>query len=333
MSTAAATETPEPVLVYGHLNPDIDAVLSTLIGAMYLEKRGILAKPILLSPMDPITKRVIEGDLGLTAPPVVTDWAGVLSGHRVFAVDHHTHANGVGSAIGATLNVIGLVDHHQGKVSMACPREGLFYAYAPDYPSASYMLVRMMQDAGDAISQEVMHWAVVASLVDTCCLRMPDPHNQGPIVRKWVAQLGFDFAGLEAKYLFDLDPTLPPEQLIMCGPKTYEKNGFNITTSYIEIFKMTPERREALCGAIKYLFEKYRPAEPTRTIGLVFVKDFEQLTTKYFCAGSREFRDILYAHKPALVDDISGEEYYKELDGIHGRNSFVSLFYDLVDGK
>ena len=321
-----------PVFVYGHLNPDIDAVVSTLIGAMYLEGMGIPARPVLLSPMDRITRRVIEDDLGLTAPPVVTDWAGVIGGHRAFLVDHHTHANGVGSEVGATLDVIGCIDHHQGNFSVDCPREGPLYFYVPEYPSASYILVLLMQKAGIAVPPDVRRWALAASLVDTCCLRMPDPHSQGPTVREWVAQLGLDFAELEGKYLFDIDPTLPLDDLLKSGPKTFEKNGFTIETSYIEIFKMTPERRETLCKAIKYLFEKFRHEEPTRSIRMVFVKDFEKLTTKYFCAGSKEFSGILFASKPRYVDEISGETCYK-LDEIHGRNSFVSLFYDLVEGK
>lgn len=322
-----------PVFVYGHLNPDIDAVVSTLIGAMYLECMGIPAKPVLLSPMDRITRDVIENDLGITEPPpVVTDWAGVIGGHRVFLVDHHTHANGVGSEIGATLDVIGCIDHHMGNFSVNCPREGPLCFYVPEYPSASYMLVLLMQKAGFPVSREVLRWALAASLVDTCCLRMPDPHNQRPTVMGWVAQLGLNFSDLEEKYLFDIDPSLPLDDTLSNGPKTFEKNGFRIETTYIEIYKATPERREALCKAVKYLFEKYRSDEATRNIRMLFVKDFEKNTTKYFCAGSKEFSSILFASKAPYVDEVSGEVCYK-VDGIHGRNSFVSLFYSLVEGK
>lgn len=326
------SETSSPVFVYGHLNPDVDAVVSTLIGAMYLEHKGIPAKPVLLSPMDPITRDVIENDFGLTAPPVVTDWAGVIGGHRAFLVDHHTHTNGVGNKIGATLDVIGCIDHHIGNFSVDCPREGPFYFYVPDYPSASYMLVLLMQKAGCVVSPDILRYAMVASLVDTCCLRMADPHNQYPTVRKWVAQLGLNFADLEEKYLYDIDPSLPLDDILNCGPKTFEKNGFKIVTSYIEIFKMTKERKDTLCKAIKYLFEKFSVDENTRNIKMVFVKEFEKSTTKYFCAGSKEFSDILFENKQPYVDEITGETCYK-VDGIHGRNSFVALFYELVEGK
>ena len=105
------------MLVFGHMNPDTDTIVSAIAYADLASKLGKEAKAVAQGPVTPESAFVLE-KFGLTAPEVVTS----VAGQQVAVVDT-TELAQLPSDI-AEAEVMAVVDHHKlGDLSTAQPLE------------------------------------------------------------------------------------------------------------------------------------------------------------------------------------------------------------------
>lgn len=93
--------------VFGHLNPDTDAISAALVYARLLTRQGIEAQAYRLGELNFETAFVIR-ELGLDAPPLLPQLA---PGAAVALVDHNESAQSVSNL--SELDVTRVVDHHK----------------------------------------------------------------------------------------------------------------------------------------------------------------------------------------------------------------------------
>ena len=105
------------MLVFGHMNPDTDTIVSAIAYADLASKMGKEAKAVAQGPVTPESAFVLE-KFGLAAPEVVTS----VAGQQVAVVDT-TELAQLPSDI-AEAEVMAVVDHHKlGDLSTAQPLE------------------------------------------------------------------------------------------------------------------------------------------------------------------------------------------------------------------
>lgn len=104
-------------LVFGHMNPDTDSIMSAIAAADLLSKRGIEATASAQGAPTPDAQFVLD-KFGLTAPQLVDD----VTGKDVYLVDFSDLAQAPKGL--AEANVLGIFDHHKlGDVTTSSPLE------------------------------------------------------------------------------------------------------------------------------------------------------------------------------------------------------------------
>ncbi|MFB9995111.1 manganese-dependent inorganic pyrophosphatase [Deinococcus oregonensis] len=93
--------------VFGHLNPDTDAISAALVYARLLTRQGVEAKAYRLGELNFETAYVLR-ELGIDAPPLLHELA---PGAAVALVDHNESAQSVSNL--SELDVTRVVDHHK----------------------------------------------------------------------------------------------------------------------------------------------------------------------------------------------------------------------------
>lgn len=105
------------MLVFGHMNPDTDTIVSAIAYADLASKRGFEAKAVAQGEVNPESAFVLD-KFGLTAPEVVTS----VAGQKVAIVDT-TELTQLPADI-AEAEVLAVTDHHKlGDLSTANPLE------------------------------------------------------------------------------------------------------------------------------------------------------------------------------------------------------------------
>jgi manganese-dependent inorganic pyrophosphatase len=93
--------------VFGHLNPDTDAISAALVYARLLTRQGVEAQAYRLGDLNFETAFVLR-ELGIDAPPLLPQLA---PGSKVALVDHNESAQSVPNL--SELDVTRVVDHHK----------------------------------------------------------------------------------------------------------------------------------------------------------------------------------------------------------------------------
>ncbi|ANE44583.1 manganese-dependent inorganic pyrophosphatase [Deinococcus puniceus] len=93
--------------VFGHLNPDTDAISAALVYARLLTRQGVEAQAYRLGDLNFETAFVLR-ELGIDAPPLLPQLA---PGSAVALVDHNESAQSVSNL--SELDVTRVVDHHK----------------------------------------------------------------------------------------------------------------------------------------------------------------------------------------------------------------------------
>lgn len=95
------------IAVFGHLNPDTDAITAALVYANLLSRQGTPAVAYRLGELNFETAFVLRG-AGVTVPELLST---LPDGHEVALVDHNESAQSLGNL--KKLNITRVVDHHR----------------------------------------------------------------------------------------------------------------------------------------------------------------------------------------------------------------------------
>ena len=161
---AACSRIADMMYVFGHLNPDTDAIASALVYAKLLQHQGHEAEGFRLGELNFETAYVLR-ELGLEAPPVLPE---LTAGAEVALVDHNESGQSASNI--HDLNVRRVVDHHKlGDLTTANPP---FLRFEP-VGCTSTILLKLYRESNVQVEPQEAKLLLSAILSDTLHFRSP----------------------------------------------------------------------------------------------------------------------------------------------------------------
>ncbi len=152
------------IAVFGHLNPDTDAVTAALVYAQLLTRQGLPAQAYRLGELNFETAFVLR-EAGVDAPPLLTQ---LPAGSEVALVDHNESAQSLPGL--KTLNVTHVIDHHKlGDLETVQPAVLRFEPLG----CTATILLRLHREAGLSLDTAAARLLLSAVLSDTLHFRSP----------------------------------------------------------------------------------------------------------------------------------------------------------------
>ncbi|MFW8628234.1 manganese-dependent inorganic pyrophosphatase [Deinococcus sp. ME38] len=150
--------------VFGHLNPDTDAITAALVYARLLTRQGVDAQAFRLGELNFETAFVLR-EAGVDAPPLLPE---LPAGASVALVDHNESAQSAPNL--AELNVTRVVDHHKlGDLSTTQPA----YLRFEPVGCTGTILLKLHREAGLTVEPLDARLMLSAVLSDTLHFRSP----------------------------------------------------------------------------------------------------------------------------------------------------------------
>ncbi|MFV0559738.1 MAG: manganese-dependent inorganic pyrophosphatase [Enterococcus sp.] len=238
------------ILVFGHQNPDTDAIGAAISFANLQQKLGQDAEAVALGTPNEETQFALE-TFGFSAPRVIENAGSETS--DVMLVDHNEFQQSVSDI--ADLNVLAVVDHHRiANFETANP---LYYRAEPVGCTCT-ILLKLYKENNVAIEKNIAGMMLSAIVSDTLLFKSPTSTTQDEAAAKELAELaGVDLAsyGLEmlkagtklsdksAEVLVDLDAKSFP-----MGDKTVRIAQVN-TVDLAEVLDRQVELESAMNAA------------------------------------------------------------------------------------
>lgn len=153
------------ILVFGHQNPDTDAIGAAIAYANLQQTLGKEAEAVALGTPSEETQYALDY-FKLEAPRVVTSVKGETS--DVMLVDHNEFQQSVSDI--AELNILAVVDHHRiANFETANP---LYYRCEP-VGCTSTIVLKLYKEAGVEVPQDVAGMMLSAIISDTLLFKSP----------------------------------------------------------------------------------------------------------------------------------------------------------------
>lgn len=210
------------ILVFGHQNPDSDAIGSSVAFA-YLAKEawGLDTEAVALGTPNEETAYVLDY-FGVQAPRVVES-AKAEGVETVILTDHNEFQQSISDIKDVT--VYGVVDHHRvANFETANP----LYMRLEPVGSASSIVYRMFKENGVSIPKELAGLLLSGLISDTLLLKSPTTHASDIPVAKELAELAgvnLEEYGLEMLKAGTNLSSKTAAELIDIDAKTFELNG------------------------------------------------------------------------------------------------------------
>ncbi|HGK6576782.1 TPA: manganese-dependent inorganic pyrophosphatase [Streptococcus agalactiae] len=210
------------ILVFGHQNPDSDAIGSSVAFA-YLAKEawGLDTEAVALGTPNEETAYVLDY-FGVQAPRVVES-AKAEGVETVILTDHNEFQQSISDIKDVT--VYGVVDHHRvANFETANP----LYMRLEPVGSASSIVYRMFKENGVSAPKELAGLLLSGLISDTLLLKSPTTHASDIPVAKELAELAgvnLEEYGLEMLKAGTNLSSKTAAELIDIDAKTFELNG------------------------------------------------------------------------------------------------------------
>ena len=233
---AADAKPAEPILVFGHLNPDTDTVVAAMAAAHLLSKTGRLAEARVQGPLNAETALVMQR-FNLKAPELL----GPVAGRKIGIVDFAETAQGPKDMKEATL--VFIADHHKlGDVATAAPPEAWFLPLG----SACTVLYEMYKFYNVEIPKELAGAMLAAVLSDTVIFSSPTKTPRDEVAAGALAKL----AGVTDMKALGLDmfnaksaiAQTPAKALVNSDYKDYDMSGTKVGVAQLELVDITGAR-------------------------------------------------------------------------------------------
>ena len=205
-------------LVFGHKNPDTDAIMSAMVMANFENQIGNNARAVRLGNINKETEYVFNY-LGIEKPEFIED---VEDGQNIILVDHNESTQSIANLANAKVQKI--VDHHAMNFSTSYP---LYYRAEP-VGCTSTVLYKMYNEYGVEISKEIATMMLSAIVSDTLLFKSPTCTAEDKAAATKLAEIAN--VDLEAygtallKAGTDLSEYTPAE-IINIDSKLFEKGG------------------------------------------------------------------------------------------------------------
>lgn len=242
------------VLVFGHQNPDNDAIMSTVVLSQLLnqlEYQGNTYTACCLGPLPAESTKLLE-DAGVPAPTLIDAIEPAAEGAEpqlVILTDHNEPGQSVAGLENAT--VFGVVDHHRfGDFTTAAP----LHIVALPWGSSCSIVAKLFEVMGVEPTDTQAKLLLSAMMTDTLMLKSPTATAvDAAIAAKLGEQLGVDPVkfGMEV-FLTRPSGSFTAEQMVGNDIKMFEVAGTKLLIGQYETVDksralgMIPEIREAM---------------------------------------------------------------------------------------
>ncbi len=242
------------VLVFGHQNPDNDAIMSTVVLSQLLnqlEYQGNTYTACCLGPLPAESAKLLE-DAGVPAPTLIDAIEPAAEGAEpqlVILTDHNEPGQSVAGLENAT--IFGVVDHHRfGDFTTAAP----LHIVALPWGSSCSIVAKLFEVMGVEPTDTQAKLLLSAMMTDTLMLKSPTATAvDAAIAAKLGEQLGVDPVkfGMEV-FLTRPSGSFTAEQMVGNDTKMFEVAGTKLLIGQYETVDksralgMIPEIREAM---------------------------------------------------------------------------------------
>ena len=242
------------VLVFGHQNPDNDAIMSTVVLSQLLnqlEYQGNTYTACCLGPLPAESAKLLE-DAGVPAPTLIDAIEPAAEGAEpqlVILTDHNEPGQSVAGLENAT--VFGVVDHHRfGDFTTAAP----LHIVALPWGSSCSIVAKLFEVMGVEPTDAQAKLLLSAMMTDTLMLKSPTATAvDAAIAAKLGEQLGVDPVkfGMEV-FLTRPSGSFTADQMVANDIKMFEVAGTKLLIGQYETVDksralgMIPEIREAM---------------------------------------------------------------------------------------
>lgn len=242
------------VLVFGHQNPDNDAIMSTVVLSQLLnqlEYQGNTYTACCLGPLPAESAKLLE-DAGVPAPTLIDAIEPAVEGTEpqlVILTDHNEPGQSVAGLENAT--IFGVVDHHRfGDFTTAAP----LHIVALPWGSSCSIVAKLFEVMGVEPTDTQAKLLLSAMMTDTLMLKSPTATAvDAAIAAKLGEQLGVDPVkfGMEV-FLTRPSGSFTAEQMVGNDIKMFEVAGTKLLIGQYETVDksralgMIPEIREAM---------------------------------------------------------------------------------------
>ena len=242
------------VLVFGHQNPDNDAIMSAVVLSQLLnqaEYQGNTYTACCLGPLPAESAKLLE-DAGVPAPTLIDAIEPAAEGaepQQVVLTDHNEPGQSVAGLENAV--IAGVVDHHRfGDFTTAAP----LHIVALPWGSSCSIVAKLFEVLGVEPTDTQAKLLLSAMMTDTLMLKSPTATAvDAAIAAKLGEQLGVDPVkfGMEV-FLSRPSGSFTPEQMVGNDIKLFEVGGKKLLIGQYETVDksralgMVPEIREAM---------------------------------------------------------------------------------------
>lgn len=242
------------VFVFGHQNPDNDAIMSTVVLSQLLnqlEYQGNTYTACCLGPLPVESAKLLE-DAGVPAPTLIDAIEPAVEGAEpqlVILTDHNEPGQSVAGLENAT--IFGVVDHHRfGDFTTAAP----LHIVALPWGSSCSIVAKLFEVMGVEPTDTQAKLLLSAMMTDTLMLKSPTATAvDAAIAAKLGEQLGVDPVkfGMEV-FLTRPSGSFTAEQMVGNDIKMFEVAGTKLLIGQYETVDksralgMIPEIREAM---------------------------------------------------------------------------------------
>lgn len=240
------------ILIFGHKNPDTDAICSAIAMAEMQKKMGVDVEAVRIGDINKETKFALE-HFGIQEPRLIEK---VEDGEEVILVDHNEFQQSVNGIENAKINTV--VDHH--RIANFVTAEPLFY-HAEPVGCTSTILYRLAKANGMEFEPRIAGIMLSAIISDTLLFKSPTCTEIDKKVAEELAEIAkvdINTYGLELlKAGTDLDD-MTEEELINLDAKTLEKNGVKVVIAQVNTVDISKvfTRQEKFENAIQNVIER-----------------------------------------------------------------------------
>ncbi|VGT97072.1 pyrophosphatase [Streptococcus pyogenes] len=238
------------ILVFGHQNPDTDAIASSY-GFDYLSQKafGLDTEVVALGTPNEETAFALDY-FGVEAPRVVES-AKAQGSEQVILTDHNEFQQSIADI--REVEVYGVVDHHRvANFETANP----LYMRVEPVGSASSIVYRMFKENGIEVPKAIAGMLLSGLISDTLLLKSPTTHVSDHLVAEELAELAEVNLEDYGMALLKAGTNLASKsevELIGIDAKTFELNGNAVRVAQVNTVDISEvlERQEAIEAAIK----------------------------------------------------------------------------------
>ena len=218
------------VLVFGHKNPDTDAVTSAIAYAHLKKKLGVEAEAVRLGELNEETAFALK-TFGLEAPRVIEAIDG--DAEQVILVDHNEKQQSVSDI--DTVSVIEVVDHH--RIANFETADPLYYRAEPVGCTAT-IIKKIYKEHDVEIPKEIAGAMLSAIISDSLLFKSPTCTEQDIKAAKELAEIAdvdVDTYGLDMLKAGADVSKKTPEELITLDAKEFQMGNATVEIAQVNV--------------------------------------------------------------------------------------------------